>query len=158
MINFYCPFGPPPLILSLACDTILILSQEALFCYPHHFRLLYSPQHSWGIRLFIYEAARSELVLEERAVTYECDAKGTALNYEAIGEAITTVRCNARLDRSWKEKIEEDHRKRGKKTESSTTSQNNQNTHPGNPNSRGFSMPKCIRFFKIKVFIPLHIC
>ena len=54
VINFYCPFGPPPLILSLACDTILILSQEALFCYPHHFRLLYSPQHSWGIRLFIY--------------------------------------------------------------------------------------------------------
>ena len=53
VINFYCPFGPPPLILSLACDTILILSQEALFCYPHHFRLLYSPQHSWGIRLFI---------------------------------------------------------------------------------------------------------
>ena len=42
------------MILSLACDTILILSQEALFCYPHHFRLLYSPQHSWGIRLFIY--------------------------------------------------------------------------------------------------------
>ena len=41
------------MILSLACDTILILSQEALFCYPHHFRLLYSPQHSWGIRLFI---------------------------------------------------------------------------------------------------------
>ena len=36
-----------------SCDTILILSQEALFCYPHHFRLLYSPQHSWGIRLFI---------------------------------------------------------------------------------------------------------
>ena len=43
------------MILSLACDTILILSQEALFCYPHHFRLLYSPQHSWGIRLFIYD-------------------------------------------------------------------------------------------------------
>ena len=41
------------MILSLACDTILIISQEALFCYPHHFRLLYSPQHSWGIRLFI---------------------------------------------------------------------------------------------------------
>ena len=45
------------MILSLACDTILILSQEALFCYPHHFRLLYSPQHSWGIRLFIYSEA-----------------------------------------------------------------------------------------------------
>ena len=54
MTDFYCPFGPPPLILSLACDTILIISQEALFCYPHRFRLLHSPQHSWGIRLFIY--------------------------------------------------------------------------------------------------------
>ena len=53
VIDFYCPFGPPPLILSLACDTILIISQEALFCYPHRFRLLHSPQHSWGIRLFI---------------------------------------------------------------------------------------------------------
>ena len=43
------------MILSLACDTILIISQEALFCYPHRFRLLHSPQHSWGIRLFIYD-------------------------------------------------------------------------------------------------------
>ena len=56
MINFYCPFGPPPLILSLACDTILIISQEALFCYPHRLHLFHSPQHSWGIRLFIQPA------------------------------------------------------------------------------------------------------
>ena len=41
--DFYYPFGTPPLILSLACDTILIISQEALFCYPHRFRLLHSP-------------------------------------------------------------------------------------------------------------------
>ena len=46
------------MILSLACDTILIISQEALFCYPHRFRLLHSPQHSWGIRLFIYRPER----------------------------------------------------------------------------------------------------
>ena len=57
MINFYRPFGPPPLILSLACDTILIISQEALFCYPHRFHLFHSPQHSWGIRLFIHMRA-----------------------------------------------------------------------------------------------------
>ena len=31
VLNFYCLFGSPPLILSLACDTILIISQEALF-------------------------------------------------------------------------------------------------------------------------------
>ena len=51
------------MILSLACDTILILSQEALFCYPHHFRLLYSPQHSWGIRLFIYAPTDGEIAM-----------------------------------------------------------------------------------------------
>ena len=54
VIDFYCPFGPPPLILSLACDTILIISQEALFCYPHRLHLFHSPQHSWGISSFIY--------------------------------------------------------------------------------------------------------
>ena len=41
------------MILSLACDTILIISQEALFCCPHRLHLFHSPQHSWGIRLFI---------------------------------------------------------------------------------------------------------
>jgi len=39
--------------LSLACDTILIVSQGAFFVYLHRFHLHYSPQHSWGIRLFI---------------------------------------------------------------------------------------------------------
>ena len=38
----------------IGCDTILIISQEALFCYPHRFRLLHSPQHIWGISPFIY--------------------------------------------------------------------------------------------------------
>ena len=56
VIDFYCPFGPPPSILSLACDTILIISQEALFCCPHRLHLFHSPQHSWGIRLFIYNS------------------------------------------------------------------------------------------------------
>lgn len=40
-------------VLRLACDTSLILTQEAFFCYPARFCLLHSPQHSWGIRIFI---------------------------------------------------------------------------------------------------------
>ncbi len=67
-----------------------------------------------GANMDAVATARKFGIEEERAVTYQCDAEGTALNYEAIGEAITTVRCNARLDRNWKEKIEEDYRKRGK--------------------------------------------
>lgn len=68
-----------------------------------------------GANMDAVATARKFGIEEERAVTYQCDAKGTALNYEVIGQAITTVRGNARLDRSWKEKIEEDHRKRAKK-------------------------------------------
>lgn len=72
-----------------------------------------------GANIDAVETAKNFGIEEERAVTYKCDAKRTALNYEAIGEAITTVRCNALLDRRWKEKIEEDHRKRGKEKQRS---------------------------------------
>ena len=44
--------SPPP-VLSLACDTILNIPQEVFLFYPHRFQLFHSPQHSWGIRLFI---------------------------------------------------------------------------------------------------------
>ena len=40
-------------MLSLACDTILNIPQEVFLFYPHRFQLFHSPQHSWGIRLFI---------------------------------------------------------------------------------------------------------
>ena len=39
----------------MACDTILIVSQEAFLCRPYRYCLLYSPQHSWGISVFIYK-------------------------------------------------------------------------------------------------------
>ena len=40
--------------MRLACDTFLIVTQEAFYCYPTRYCLLHSPQHSWGIRFFIY--------------------------------------------------------------------------------------------------------
>ena len=39
--------------MSLACDTILNIPQEVFLFYPHRFQLFHSPQHSWGIRIFI---------------------------------------------------------------------------------------------------------
>lgn len=52
------------------------------------------------------------------AVNYECDAKGTELNYTVLGKAISKVRkasgCKASLDNSWKEEIEQDYQKRHK--------------------------------------------
>lgn len=46
------------------------------------------------------------------AVNYHCDTVGTAVNYEAISDAITEVRACAPLRRGWKRKIEEDFRSR----------------------------------------------
>ena len=54
----------------------------------------------------------------ERAVRYVNDSAGIELNYEAVGCAVSAMRSmpNSRaMDGSWKDKIEKDFRKRGKK-------------------------------------------
>lgn len=48
----------------------------------------------------------------DRAVRYHCDSTGIALNYEAIGEAILTLREKSTLDRDWGARIREDYQKR----------------------------------------------
>ena len=53
---------------------------------------------------------------ESMATNYHCDDVGTALNYEVISEAITSVRaCAAPLTAGWKKKIDADYKKRGGK-------------------------------------------
>ena len=53
---------------------------------------------------------------ESMAANYRCDEVGTALNYEVISEAITSVRsCAALLSADWKKKIDADYKKRGGK-------------------------------------------
>ena len=59
------------------------------------------------------EAARFG-IQEDRAVDFVCDPQGTALNYESISEAASCVRRSAPLDGSWKDRISEDFRKRGR--------------------------------------------
>ena len=53
-------------------------------------------------------------ISEDRAVTYKCDAEGTALNYDVISEAVCNVRACRPLDAGWKSRIDEDVRKRGR--------------------------------------------
>ena len=53
---------------------------------------------------------------ESMAANYHCDKIGTALNYEVISEAISSVRaCAAPLTADWKRKIDIDYKKRGDK-------------------------------------------
>ena len=50
----------------------------------------------------------------DRAVTYKCDAAGTALNYDVISEAVCHVRASRPLDAGWKARIDQDVKKRGR--------------------------------------------
>ena len=50
----------------------------------------------------------------DRAVNYKCDREGTALNYEVISDAVCCVRACQPLDAAWKDRIDEDVRKRGR--------------------------------------------
>ena len=62
------------------------------------------------------EAARFGIGAD-RAVRYQSDQEGTILNYEVISEAVSSVRAcpSAPLAAGWKDRIEADFRKRGKK-------------------------------------------
>ena len=51
---------------------------------------------------------------EDHAADYHCDSKGTALNFAAVADAVCGVRAGRGIDRTWKSRIDEDYRKRGK--------------------------------------------
>ena len=61
-----------------------------------------------GANIDAVETAAHFGIAEDRAVTFHNDAKGQALNYAEVSEAMCTVRANVKLDRSWKKKIDED--------------------------------------------------
>ena len=53
----------------------------------------------------------------DRAVNYECDAAGTAINYKVLSKAVSRVRetvgcASVALSEDWKEEIEADYKKR----------------------------------------------
>ena len=58
--------------------------------------------------------ARRFGISPDRVAEYCCDAQGTALNYDVIGEAVSRARRCQPLTADWSERIHEDRRKRGK--------------------------------------------
>ena len=66
-----------------------------------------------GANIDAVETASQFGIGADRAVNYQCDSEGTALNYEVISEAISSVRCSAPLSADWKKRIDEDYKKRG---------------------------------------------
>ena len=52
---------------------------------------------------------------KDRAANYHADAEGTALNYSVDSETLSRVRTRQTIAENWKERIEADVKKRGKK-------------------------------------------
>ena len=65
-----------------------------------------------GANIDAVETASRFGIGEDRAVNFHNDSRGQALNYSQVSEAMLRVRMGAKLDRSWKDKIEEDFRTR----------------------------------------------
>lgn len=59
------------------------------------------------------EAARFGIGAD-RAANYHADSEGTAVIYEAVSEAVCSVRACRPMSADWKRKVDEDYKKRGK--------------------------------------------
>lgn len=68
-----------------------------------------------GANIDAVETASHFGIGADRAVNYNCDSEGTALNYEVVSDAICSVRCSAPLKSDWKKRIDEDYKTRGRK-------------------------------------------
>ena len=69
-----------------------------------------------GANMDAIEAAGQIGIHADRAVKYQCDKVGTALNFEVLAAAIHHVRSSDKLlAPSWKQKIDEDVKRRSRR-------------------------------------------
>ena len=61
-----------------------------------------------GANIDAVETARKFGIDEDRAVNYHSDAAGTALNFEVLSEAVSSVRASKPLGKRWSARIAED--------------------------------------------------
>ena len=67
-----------------------------------------------GANIDAIKTAESFGIEKSRAAQYKSDSIGTQLNYDSINNAVEEFRLNNKVNDSWKDKIEEDVKKRGK--------------------------------------------
>ena len=65
-----------------------------------------------GANMDAISAAGQMGISADRAVRYEHDSEGTALNFKVVSEAVCTMRSAAPLKANWKDDIDRDFRKR----------------------------------------------
>jgi hypothetical protein len=52
---------------------------------------------------------------KDRATNYNADSEGTLLNYEVLSETVSCLRASRPISEKWKDRIDEDYKKRGDK-------------------------------------------
>ena len=67
-----------------------------------------------GANIDALETAERFGIQKDHAVNFCSDSRGTALNYRAVGDAVSEVRACRPLSASWKQEIDRDYRKRRK--------------------------------------------
>jgi hypothetical protein len=67
-----------------------------------------------GANMDAISAARRFGIREDRAVRYECDGAGTALNFAVVGQTISKARKGCAIEADWCAEIADDYEKRGK--------------------------------------------
>jgi uncharacterized protein YegL len=68
-----------------------------------------------GANIDAIETAERFGISKDRATNYHADSEGTLLNYEVISETVSCLRANRKISENWKERIDEDFKKRGGK-------------------------------------------
>jgi len=68
-----------------------------------------------GANIDAIDAAERFGIDKDRATNYHADSAGTLLNYEVISETVSCLRASRPISENWKERIDEDFKKRGGK-------------------------------------------
>lgn len=68
-----------------------------------------------GANIDAVAAAESFGINRDRATNYNADSEGTLLNYEVISETVSCMRASRPISDKWKNRIDEDFKKRGGK-------------------------------------------
>lgn len=68
-----------------------------------------------GANIDAIETAERFGIGKDRAVNYNADEEGTMLNFKVISDTVSCFRVNCSIAEDWKDSIEEDHKRRGRR-------------------------------------------
>ncbi len=112
---------PEKTLFIITTDGLENASRYYDYSMVHHMIERQKNKYGWefiflGANIDAPKEARKFGIDESMATNYNCDSEGTALNFEVISEAISNIRMSRKsLSPSWKDRIDEDYKKRHRK-------------------------------------------